>query len=315
MNSFAAKLSGLSREWIYGILIVVATVPFFMTCKMKNTPDDSVRDLYKVLMNLDPSKPIILESDWTTSTRGENGCHFEAAMRIIMRRKIKFVLYSGSDAQAPAVAQEIIDRINKEENAGYKRWENYLSIGFFPDLDSMGASMANDIRKAWSSKRALATDGTVRGIFESPVLKDVRKVNDFSSLFVITGTSSLDSLVERLSDKTTMVCMCTGVMGPQSFNYYAGAKQLKGLAIGLKGAYDMESLMAHGMNDPNDPETDKNEADPTVVPGFKVSGEQKNFDRASKNFPSLQFAMVLMMLAVAAGNLGLFLSRQSGGQK
>ncbi|MFX8660959.1 hypothetical protein ABTM16_20190, partial [Acinetobacter baumannii] len=72
-------------------------------------------DLYANLMKLHEGDKILLGSDWTNSTRGESMGEMEALVRILMRKKVKFVIYSIGDAQAPQVSRDLIKRLAEEE--------------------------------------------------------------------------------------------------------------------------------------------------------------------------------------------------------
>jgi hypothetical protein len=117
------------------------------------------------------------------------------------------------------------------------------------------------------------------------VLKDIRKVADFPILIVLTASNTSNIVIERLYGKVPLGMMVTGVMGPETQVYY-DSHQLVGLSKGLKGVYDMETLM------------DKD------FPG------QLNKDQGSLYYPTLHFALTLLILAVIIGNVGMALSRR-----
>ncbi len=316
MSDEQRQTADKSKQLLYLLLVLAASIPLFFTLTIPGKPEDQSVDLYAQLMDLPTDKPVLIESDWTTSTRGENGAHFESAMRILMRRGIKFVLYSASDAQGPLVARNFIRKINeehvKEGGKAYKPWEDYLVLGFYPNLEGFAVSLGSDFRKALSGKQTLDTNNNLRNVFESPVLTNVRKINDFSVMLVITGTSSMDVLVERLFGKVPMCAMVTGVMGPQTAVYYR-AGQLTGLASGLKGIYDIETMMEYGVNKPDaegkipihwDKYPDK------VIENFPG---KTNRARASKYFPALHSALTLMIAAIITGNVLMLRARKANG--
>ena len=90
--------------------------------------------------------------------------------------------------------------------------------------------------------------------------------------------------------------MVTGVMVPENTVYYSSG-QLKGLCGGVKGVYDLETLMEKGTKDvPPLPGIDK----------LKAAGQLKG----TAYYPTLICCLVLLIVAVFAGNLGMFLGRK-----
>lgn len=313
------KMQSVPRQALYTLLLAVASVPLFFRLEVPNAPDQSTMDLFVALNTVPEEKPILVQSDWTLSTRGESMGQMEALLRILMRRNVKFVLYSGADPQAPQVARNVIARLNRERTAAglkpYEKWNDWVDAGFYPNLDGLANAMAIDVRRAFAGRQDTAPDGSQRDIFESPVLEDVRNIGDFALLVNIHASGTIDILNERLYRKVPLASMCTGVMGPQSMPYYASG-QLVGISVGLKGVYDLEYMMQYGL-------VGKAITENKPTPKAAVSGNHpeirlepftgmKNFDRAAAYYFSLHFAMTLMILAIILGNLGMFLVRRAG---
>ena len=99
-----SKLQTLDRRILYAVLVVTTAASLFIHVEIPVNADVSSKDLYIALMDIPPEKTILIESDWTNSTRGESAGHFEALMRILMSRGQKFAIYSLADPQAPQVA-------------------------------------------------------------------------------------------------------------------------------------------------------------------------------------------------------------------
>ncbi len=311
------KLQKMDRRILYIILIVVCSLGLLSGVgKLPVFVDQQAIDLYTTLQTVPVDKPVLIQSDWTSSTRGENLGHLEALLRIVMARKIKFAIYSVGDAQAVQVARNVIMRINEERTKGglkpYAKGEDYVEVGLFPQPEAIGNDMGNDIRKAWGDKRTTTPSGAEVPIFETPVLKNVKKVGDASLMVVITASDTIDKAVQRLSKKVTMACMCTGVIGPSVLPYYQ-AGQVKGFASGLKAVYEMEFMMANGVNiESLDTDGHKvtlvESSKPGIVP--KVS-EGVTFARGDKYYATFHGAMALLIGAVILGNIGMFASRRA----
>ncbi len=290
-KSLGEKMLSIPKQVLYALIIVFCAIPLFIKIPLPNLPKPGAKDLFAALTTLPEGSTVIIQSDWTESTKGESGSQFEALLRILMRQNIKFAVCSVADPQAPLVAKTYILRINQERikngQREYKKWEDWVELGYFPNGEGLGQAIRANIRDAFGAKRDSATGQGLQPVFNSPVLKDINKVEDLGMYLVVTGTQSITVAIERISDRVRMGGMVTGVMGPETGNYY-DSRQLVGLSVGLKGAYDMETLMAE------------------KYPGK----ENVNFDRGTKFIVPLHFAIFLLIIAVIIGNVGVLLTRK-----
>ncbi len=300
-RALGAKLQALPKVWIYIILLITCSLPLFATIKVPNEPSESSIDLYTSLMKLPEGSTILLSSDWTGSTRGESSGHFDCIVRILMRRKIKFCLYSTADPQAPQVAQDSIARLTaehaKEGGEAYSRWKDWVNVGFFPNAESAINGISNDLKGSFASRKDIPPGGQPTSVFESPVMQGRAKVQDFAMLVVITASKTSNFTVARCFGKLPLAFAVTGVMGPET-NVYYSSKQLVGFANGLKGAYDLETMMENGV-----------EVKGENFPPFKG---KTNAGKGFKYYPTLHFALFLLIIMVILGNVGMFLSKKGG---
>ncbi len=318
------KMQAVDRRIIYLILLVVCATSVFIPASIPVKPDTSSADLFHYLMTTPTDKPIMIESDWTLSTRGENSASMEALIRILMRRKVKFILFCGGDPQAIQVARDVLRRINQERVASgepaYRQWVDYIDLGVIPDMGSMANAMSTDFRTALKGMKNVNEQGVPEAVLSSPVFNGVNAIEDMPLLINVTASATIDMLVQRLSPgkklipgekmkgKIPLACMCTGVMGPQALPY-SQAGQVVGLGIGLKGAYDMEYMMEHGLNSPDASGTVvEYRADPTPIRAFPGA---INFDRANRYYLTLHAALGLLILFVIVGNVGYYASKKS----
>jgi len=316
-KTLSQKLQGISSNTIYLLLILCASLPLFLKVTVPNLPEEAAQDLFVVLRNLPKDKPVLIESDWSNSTRGESGGQFEALMRILMRQEIKFAIYS-VDPINMQVARNTIGRLSKENvDAGgkqYRLYDDYVDLGVKPGLEAFVKSLSQNAAAAMATNRTFKTDGSPGFAKDSPVLKDVKKLSDFSALVVVTGTGSWQIVTDRLAGKIPICAMLTGVMAPEAFPYYRSG-QLAGLSGGVKGVYDIETLMEKGLRHSSAAggkdmiETDSPKHAGLVQEGFPG---KKNLDRASAYYPTLHFTLTLMIILVVIGNVGLVLSRREG---
>lgn len=312
-KSFADKLMSLNKPTLYGVLIAAAAIPLFFPVDLPNKPNAEAVDFYEAVHSVPEGSTILIGSDWTNSTRGESRAQFSALMRILMRRNVKFAVYS-ADPQGPEVVKDTIRVINEERvkanQRPYERWNDWVMVGYFSNLEGTANAMAGNIRGIFGGRTDVVPGGGNRPVFESPVLQNIRRVEDFPLLVVVTASKTSTITIERLYGKVPLAFMVTGVMGPETLVYYSSG-QLLGVSAGLKGAYDLEALMENGVVPPGTPDAGKAEVSSNVtqpIPGFPG---QLNRDRATRYYPSLHFALGLMIIAVIVGNVGMLLSRRA----
>jgi len=328
-KSLGEKLTSFPKFGLYVVLAAIASIALFPAVEIPIKPGAGTTALFTSLMMLPEGKTIIIQSDWTNSSRGESAGAMEALLRIVARKKLKFVLMAVGDPSAPQVARGVLERINEERKKRneppIKKWEDYVELGYFPNAEATGNAMATNLKNAWNGKTDQSPQG-MRNIFESPVLQGISKIEDVALVINITASDTINRLVERIGKKTKLASMCTGVMGPETMVYFTSG-QLVGVSVGLNGVVELEALMERGI-DPYDgldgKEADKRSRDlknPIWAKGSpKIEGLQPpegqskkdyNYARGMKYYLSLHAALALMIVAIFIGNIGTFLSRRS----
>lgn len=315
-QSLGQKLQSVPKPVLYLVLVLLTSVPLFFNLSVPNKPTEPSMDFYSNLMDIPEGSTVLIESDWTGSTRGESGGEFESMLRILMRRGIKFAVYAAGDPQAPQVAKDAISRVNEERRVAkerpYKQWDDWIPLGNLPNAEAAGQAIANNVRNAFPGRKVIpSSGGSPRDVFDSPVLKGKSTLKDFPMVIIVTASNTSNIMIERLGGKTKIMMMVTGVMGPETLNYYP--KQINGLVVGLKGLYDIESLTEVGINtdDPNTIKDQEGKFQGKTVAGFP--GKQ-NKGKATRYYPTLHFAFGLLILAVLVGNIGMFLVRKESGK-
>lgn len=327
-KSLGEKLTSFPKFSLYVILAVIASLALFPSMEIPVKPSAASTDLFASLMTLPEGSTIILQSDWTNSSRGESAGAMEALLRIVMRKKLKFVIMSVGDPSAPRVARGALERINTEREAmgepRYEKWNDFIELGYFPNAEATGNAMANNLKTAWSGRMDQSPQGP-RNVFESPVLQGINRIEDVAMLINIHASDTLNRLIERIGKRTKLASMCTGVMGPETMVYYTSG-QIVGVSVGLNGVVEMEALMQRGI-DPYEgvegTEAQKLSHDiknPVLAPGRpKIEGfrpppgkdaKAYNYARGMQYYLSLHSALSLMILAVVIGNIGTFLMRR-----
>lgn len=295
-RSLAARLQSIPKQAIFAVLVLCASVPLFFKVDIPNVPVESSIDFFRALMRLQPGDRVLIQSDWTNSLRGECGGETQAILRILMRKRVEFVVFSIGDPQAPQVMRDQIARIAQEEaDAGryrYQSWRDYVVAGYFPNGEGTMTAVDGAVLKAFAGRKDVPPGGVATDIRRSPVFEGIHEASDFKYLVGITGSNTSRTTVERVK-KTPLVFAVTGVMAPEAQNNYT-AGQFKGMVGGVKGVFDLETLMESGL--PED-----------GIEGFKG---MKNAGMGTAYYPTLHVCLTLLILAVVVGNVGMVLARR-----
>lgn len=308
-RNWADTLMSIPRLWLYLVLIVVVSLSLMPQVVLPTKPQKSTIDFFEAVMTIPEGKTMVLMSDWSISTRGENAGQLEALLRIAMRKRIKFALMATADARAIQVARDVIAAINAEQKAHglptYEKWTDYVEIGYFPNVEGTFNAMANNLRTAWAGKKDTQPGVGKTDVFQSPVLQNVRRIEDVALVVDIHASDVAYRMIERLYGKAPLASMCTGVMGPETLNYYSTG-QLKGVIVGLNGVVELETLMERGMHPEGADGAVKVPGKPAIA-GFKG---QINLARGSKYYLALHSGLGLLILTVVVGNIAMFASRR-----
>jgi len=303
-KSLGDRLQSINKPTLFLILIILTSIPlFFNGLTVPDEPDPPTIELYRQLENIPAGKTVLLQSDWTLSTRGESLGEFKAVFRILMRQHVKVCMFTLADPQAPQVARDAVSELNQEQVANhqppFEEWNDWIHIGYFPNAEGTSVSMVSDLRKAFAGKKAPKPLVGMTDIFQSPVMAGVHSLKDVPLYVLITASATTTVALQRLSGHVPLAFLVTGVMGPETQPYY-DSHQVVGLAKGLKGVYDLETLMEKGYT----------LADGTKLPSYHSYPGEINLDRGAQYMPSLHAALTLLILAVVIGNVGVFLSRR-----
>ncbi len=309
-GNLGEKLQSLPKPILYLILILATSIPLFFPTEVPNEPVESTKDFYATLMALPEGSKVLLMSDWTGSTRGESKGAFRSIFKILIRRKAKVAIYSAADPQAPRVAQDAINELNMERKRKnlptFDRWNDWVNIGYFPNAEAAINGIANDLKGAFGGRKDFPPNSPPRDVFQSPVLQGVTKVEDFPLMLVITASKTSNFAVERVSGRTPLAFAVTGVMVPETQVFYQ-SKQIVGYCGGLKGVYDLEQLMESGVNFP-DKATAKIKSDKLgTIEGFP---DPDNKGQGTRYYPTLHYALALMIIMIILGNVGMFLAKR-----
>lgn len=279
MKVWQALLS-LDRRILYLIMMILVGWQIIAPTEAENVVSPKTKALFDMVDSMQPGDVVLVQSDWTNSTRGESRSQFQALMRHLMRKQVKIILTS-IDGQAIEVAQTNLEEVAKEPGSNnYEINRDYIIGGFYPEATTYVLSFVNNIRKELAP----------RGVLDTPVMANITDISDCKAVILVTASASINVWYQRLRNKTRLALFCTAVMSAENIPYYA-SEQLAGLAIGAKGAFDYETLLHEK---------------------YKDKAGYKNLDAGRRYMGPLAFALMLLIVAVIFGNVAMFMVRKGG---
>lgn len=126
-------LQTIDRRIIYGLLLIAILIPlFFDKLPQSIIPDPSAikfHDTVERIARDSPNKLVIVDSEWTPSTRGESKWQSQAIITHLMQRHLHFALLT-FNPQNNALMQQIVDDLAKKYD--YKYGRDYVNWGYRP---------------------------------------------------------------------------------------------------------------------------------------------------------------------------------------
>lgn len=240
--TFWQKLQAIDRRIIYAILLVFILVPLFVpkiSSKLPVIPSKQSLDFYHTMGRVgreSPNKIVILDGQWSPSTRGENQWQTQAIINDMMQRHIHFAILS-FDPQNNPLVQGIVDSLAPKY--GYVYGRDYINWGFRPPsvfpqtVKGLVTDIPGTIRKDINNKP----------IESFPVMKGIKTMQDVGAIVEVTPTASIDTWIQLAQGvyKTPLLFAPTAVMAP-TYYPYLDSGQISGMLTGVKGAGDYEKL-------------------------------------------------------------------------
>ena len=275
------RLQNIDRRWLYLLLLLAVAVPMLRAGGAGGTvvlPE--TRNYYETVERVaaDPvrrEKLVILVANFSSSTATENLTQYEATMRHLMSKRLKFAILSLADPQGRELAQQAADRLSPEFDYQYGR--DYVNWGFKTGDAALNVkALARDIPGTFGKD----IKGTP--LEQIPVMRGVRGVNDVG---LVVETASVDSLEYWLAyfraagdEPVPLLYACTAVMAVEAYPFLRSG-QVQGMLNGLTGAGQYEALLNN--------------------PGF-----------GSRMSTSLSWAHFLILFLIVFGNVAMVAARR-----
>lgn len=284
-KNFWDRLQTIDRRIIYAVLLGVILIPLFYPTPLPNYPAKQSQDFYDTVEKIaadksSANKIVILDGQWSASTRGENQWQSEAVVTHLMVRHLHFALIAFDTQNLTLMQQQVVDPLAKKY--GYVYGRDYVNWGYRPYTASFIPTvkgLATDI------PRTIKTDFHGTPLAALPVMRGIRSRADVAAVVELTSVESAETWLGQFEQggSPPFLFAPTAVMAP-TYYPYLDSGQISGMLTGIKGAGDYEGLLRqNGLTHTN---------------GFGLQ---------AANALSLVYALIVLLIIL--GNVGFYAAR------
>ena len=236
-------------RWVIGLLLVLAvTIPVLLPVEAGLSfplPSLVPRDLGQIIdlvENVAVEQPVLVVFDYTPGYVGELGAVAEPLLQHIVSRGLRTVSIS-TQPTGPPLAENLLNRFG--ENG-----EDYIHLGYLAGGPTAVQLFAAAPLDTFAPGFLLPEDLTANSVWDSPILKGIKHLSDFSLIVVITsGTEGARSWAEQASPwvgETPLIMAISAGAAPIVRPYYEALESsVDGILTGLPAAVGYAKLMGH----------------------------------------------------------------------
>ncbi|MEM2592467.1 MAG: hypothetical protein QXI60_07770 [Thermofilaceae archaeon] len=227
------QMMGIDRRILYMILLVTIIVALIVTVNIPPEVTPPVRSFYETIESLQPGDMVMVSSNWSAGTIAENQPQFEAVLRHLMRKQLRFTIISFTPP-ARDISLRLARRLTKESN--YVESKDWAHFGYMPDIIIAIKGMSEDI------------EGTIRQdvrripIRQLEVMRGIKSLKDYKLVVDITPSDTLGAWISYRPPNLNIVYCPTSVMAAEAYTFL-DSKQILGMITGAKGAHEYEYLL------------------------------------------------------------------------
>lgn len=223
----------IDRRILYLILFVNMIVFLLLPVKVPTVTSPPVRKFYDTVEQLQPGDMVMVSSNWSAGTIGENLPQLEAVIRHLMRKRARFTIIS-IEPQSRDISLRFARRFTKE--GGYKYGEDWAHFGFVPNLVVAIKGMVKDL------PATIKQDVEGNPIDKLPVMRGIKTLADYKMVIDITPSGTVAAWISY-RPKNLIVLFCpTSVMAAEAYTFLDSG-QVAGMLTGAIGAQEYEQLL------------------------------------------------------------------------
>ncbi len=284
-------LQRIPREWVYIVLVIAVSIPFFVTWRLPVFVSGATRGIYDATEKTHraaPDKPVFIFSGWGPGTQGENKPQLHAFVRHMIRLRQPFVVFAAILDPLPPKMSEIVisEELELEKNRcasngvpfNFEYGTHYANLGFkgiaSPTVAPIIQGLESDL------PGLIVNDLYGTPLPEIPIMSNITSLADFCMIASIGAGAEGEDIAGVFSPLhpdiplavATMALVCT-----KMYPYYDSG-QFCGLMDGYTGASEYMTLL-----------------DPTAG--------------SSRRTNALTMARLFIVLLIVIGNVGMLFER------
>jgi hypothetical protein len=232
-RSIWERMMQIDRRILYAILAVNIIAALMARVAIEPDIPPPVKRFYDTIDALQPGDMVMVSSTWSAGTLAENQPQFEAVLKHLMRKRVRFTIISF----APP-ARDISHRLARRltEDFGYVEGKDWAHFGYAPDIIIAVKGMSEDI------VQAIRQDVRRVPIAELEVMKGVKSLKDYKLVVDVTPSDTLTYWISYRPPNLKILYCPTSVMAAEAYTFLDSG-QILGMITGAKGAYEYERLL------------------------------------------------------------------------
>ncbi|MCS7209633.1 MAG: hypothetical protein NZ874_08690 [Fimbriimonadales bacterium] len=228
-----SRMMAIDRRILYLILAVNIVGALMARVVLEPNIPPAVRSFYETIEALQPGDIVMVSSTWSAGTLAENQPQFEAVLRHLMRKRLRFTIISFTPP-ARDISHRLARRLTREQ--GYVEGKDWAHFGYTPDIVLAVKGMSEDIAQA------VRQDVRRVPIQQLEVMRGIKSLKDYKLVVDITPSDTLTAWISFRPRDLKIIYCPTSVMAAEAYTFL-DSKQILGMITGAKGAYEYEHLL------------------------------------------------------------------------
>lgn len=234
-----AKLDKIPRRVIYTILFIAAGLPFIVDMRLPLYVWKETRSGFDITDACPTKKAVVICSNWTAGSQGENWPEYESVVSHCMMKGIKLIVFSlDGDVTAPQFAEKVNE--NQAAKYGRRYGVDWVNLGMARGAPLTMGSIGRNLKEAFPrDMRGYATNDPTK----LPILANINSCKDFQILWCVEYEPNRDWLVWMDPTGSTPIIFASAGIVTTTWYPYISSGQMKGMLAGIRGSAEYESLL------------------------------------------------------------------------
>ncbi len=234
MSGFFSKLENMDRRIYYWLLAIILITTILVPVSLPITIKKSTRDLYESIDAIQPGDIVHINMHMSVSTWAECMDGLIAELKVLTSHDVKLV-FSGVSVDVEMSWKKINELLPMLQQE-YVYGEDIVFLGYFPPREEIVQQMAVDMSSVFP------TDHFKTPIEDLPLMVEANAATDYA-MVLTTGEFELVWVNQWwIPHHVPVGCMGIAMKGSALQPYYASG-DIAGLAVGVRGAAELESLV------------------------------------------------------------------------